>query len=83
MVPPAPTGRWALDDVVGAVNEGLDLAHLRAVEPDALIGRGASEAQPTGDYFQALPALLSEFSNARFAVIDYAQRVNAVLANLS
>jgi hypothetical protein len=83
VVPPAATGRWALDDVVGAVHEGLDLAHLRAVEPDALIGRGASEAPPTGDYFQALPALLSEFSNGRFAVIDYAQRVNAVLANLS
>ena len=83
VVPPAPTGHWALDDVVGAVHEGLDLAHLRAVEPDALIGRAASEAPPTGDYFQALPALLSEFSNARFAVIDYAQRVNAVLANLS
>ena len=33
VAPPAPTGTWRWDDLVAAVNETLDLARSRAVEP--------------------------------------------------
>ena len=59
-VPATLGGHWTFDDLVGAVHEALDLAQLRAVEPDALIGRGAD--QSAGAYFQALPAILTQFT---------------------
>ena len=71
-VPAALSGHWTFPDLVGAVHEALDLAKLRAVEPDALIGRGADGA---GDYFQLLPTILTEFTTGRFAVVDFADRV--------
>ena len=79
-VPPMVSGNWTWDDLVASIHEALDLAHLRAVEPDQLLGRNPDDPSPAGDYFQTLPALLSEFSNMRFATIDYAARVKAVLA---
>lgn len=36
VVPPARTGAWQVDDIVAAVNETYDLAHVRAVEPQHL-----------------------------------------------
>jgi hypothetical protein len=65
VVPPAQRGHWEWDDVVGGVNEALDLAKLRAVEPDALAA---------GPHFQVLPAILSEFTQARFASVHWAAR---------
>jgi hypothetical protein len=79
-VPPVLRGHWEWDDLVGAVNEALELAKLRAVEPDQLIGRAPGDAPPAGDCFQALPAILSEFSEVRFAHVHYAGRVSAALA---
>ena len=35
-VAPVLRGHWAWDDLVGSVHEALDLAKLRAVEPDAV-----------------------------------------------
>jgi hypothetical protein len=70
-VPATLSGHWTFSDLVGAVHEALDLAKLRAVEPDALIGRGADGA---GDYFQLLPTILTEFTTGRFAVVDFADR---------
>ena len=37
-VPPDPKGSWTWPDLVDTVTETLDLAHLRAVEPDQLDG---------------------------------------------
>jgi hypothetical protein len=47
VTPPERTGSWRWDDVVAAVNETLDLAKMRAVEPEQL------ERTP---YAQLLPA---------------------------
>lgn len=77
-VPPVVGGNWAWNDLIASVHEALDLARMRAVEPDTLIGRKAGESAPAGNYFQVLPALLSEFSNSRLATIDYAARVNSL-----
>jgi hypothetical protein len=79
-VPAELRGHWTWDDLVGAVHEALDLAKLRAVEPDALIDRRADQAPPTGDYFQALPAILAEFTNGRLATTHFAATVAAALA---
>jgi hypothetical protein len=79
-VAPELRGHWTWDDLVGSVHEGLDLAKLRVVEPDALIGRDANDAPPNGDYFQALPAILAEFTDGRLAVTDFAATVATALA---
>ena len=67
VVPPVLRGHWEWDDLVGLrANEALDLAKLRAVEPEPG-GRRANERPPFGSYFQLLPAILSEFTAARAA----------------
>lgn len=71
-VAPVLRGHWEWADLVGAVNEALDLAKLRAVEPDQMLDRRPGEGPPHGDYFQALPAILSEFSNIRLPSIHFA-----------
>jgi hypothetical protein len=38
IVPPERTGSWAWADIVDALNDALDAARLRAVEPDQLDG---------------------------------------------
>jgi hypothetical protein len=48
-----------------------------------LIGRGVDQAPPFGDYFQGLPAILTEFSGGRIATADFAARVAAVFARTS
>ena len=53
-VAPELRGSWRWEDLVTIVTETLDRAKLRAVEPDMIV--------PT-EYFQLLPAMLSEFSS--------------------
>jgi hypothetical protein len=77
-VPPVLRGHWTWDDLVGSIHEALDLAKLRAVEPDALIGRATATAA-NGIYFQALPAILTEFSEGRLGVTDLVAHVVAAL----
>jgi hypothetical protein len=77
-VAPVLRGNWEWADLVGAVNEALDLAKVRAVEPDQLLDRDPGEGAPHGDYFQALPAILSEFSTVRFANVHLAATATAV-----
>jgi hypothetical protein len=77
-VAPALRGQWAWDDLVGAVQEALDLAKLRAVEPDQLFGRATDAAASNGAYFQALPAILMEFTQGRPAATDFAAAQVAV-----
>jgi hypothetical protein len=69
VVPPVLRGHWEWDDLVGGVNEALDLAKLRAIEPDAVTASG---------HFQVLPAILSEFTAARLAAVHWAARSAAV-----
>jgi hypothetical protein len=64
VVPPVRRGHWEWVDLVDGVNEALDLAKLRAVEPDAL----------RQDHFQVLPAILSEFTASRLASVHWAAR---------
>jgi hypothetical protein len=54
-VAPQLRGSWRWDDLVAIVTETLDRAKIRAVEPDMVMQT---------EYFQLLPAILTEFSNA-------------------
>jgi len=54
-----------------------DLAKLRAVEPDRLFGRAPTGQAPDGAYFQALPAILMEFTQGRLVATDFAARAVA------
>jgi hypothetical protein len=78
-VAPQTRGHWTFDDLVGAAHEALELAKLRAVEPDALVGRRASERAPFGNYFQLLPAILSEFTAGRLPTTDFGALGNGAL----
>ena len=64
-VPPVLRGHWQWDALKGSVREALDLAKLRALDPEALAA---------GGYFQGLPAILSEFSKNRFAATHLTER---------
>jgi hypothetical protein len=75
-VAPELRGHWTWDDLVGSIHEALDLAKLRAVEPDQLFGR-ATESSPNGAYFQALPAILMEFTQGRIVATDFAAQALA------
>jgi hypothetical protein len=79
-VAPELRGHWTWDDLVGAVHEALDLAKIRAVEPDALLGRGVDDRPPSGAFFQVLPTILTEFTAGRLAVADFAAIVANALA---
>jgi hypothetical protein len=70
-VAPQSRGHWTFDDLVASVHEALELAKMRAVEPDALVGRNANESPPFGSYFQLLPAILSEFTSGRLPATDF------------
>jgi hypothetical protein len=78
-VSPQSRGHWTFDELTGCVHEALELAKLRAVEPDALVGRRASERAPFGSYFQLLPAILSEFTSGRLPATDFGALGNGVL----
>jgi hypothetical protein len=78
-VAPELRGHWTWDDLVGSVHEALDLAKLRAVEPDQLFGRARDSASTNGAYFQALPAIMMEFTQGRLAVTDLAAQAAAAL----
>jgi hypothetical protein len=82
-VPPELRGHWVWDDLVGSIHEALDLAAIRAVEPDALLSRSENAFAPSGDYFQVLPAILAEFTTGRVVTADFAARVAAVVAQLN
>jgi hypothetical protein len=79
-VAPVLRGNWLWDDLVGSVHEALDLAAIRAVEPDALLTRNENTPAPAGDYFHVLPAILAEFTAGRVVATDFAVRAAAVLA---
>ncbi len=55
-VAPDLRGAWRWDDLLSIVTETLDRAKSRAVEPDMLAAT---------EYFQVLPAVLTEFSSGR------------------
>ena len=76
-VAPVLRGHWTWDDLVGSVHEALDLAKLRAVEPDRLFGRALTGPGTDGAYFQALPAILMEFTQGRLVATDFAEQAVA------
>jgi hypothetical protein len=82
-VPPVLRGHWEWEDLVGSVNEALDLTKVRAVEIEQLIDRETDQASPRGDYFQALPVILSQFTEGRFAHVDYAGAVATALSRIN
>lgn len=60
VAPPQRAGRWVFDDVVAAVNETLDLAHQRAVEPAQIDG---------GPFARLLPATLFATAHSDITLI--------------
>jgi hypothetical protein len=56
-VAPVQRGGWRWEDLMAILEETLERAKLRAVEPDHLAGT---------PYFQALPAIVTEFSAAGY-----------------
>ena len=67
-VPPVrePGGRWHWDDVAGSIESALDLAHLRAVDPEALAAVG-----------HFLPAIVLAYNEeAKTVSTDLLQYVN-------
>jgi hypothetical protein len=60
VAPPRRAGRWVFDDVVAAVNETLDLAHQRAVEPAQIDG---------GPFARFLPATLFSTAHSDITLI--------------
>jgi hypothetical protein len=71
VVPPTQTGAWAWADIVDALNETLDAARLRAVEPDHLEGTA---------WARLLPAIVTATTLHPITIaIDYG-RVNGSLS---
>jgi hypothetical protein len=60
VVPPVLTGAWSWDDIVDAVNETLDLAKQRAVEPAHL---------DSSAYARLLPSLLFATANSEITLV--------------
>jgi hypothetical protein len=69
-VAPRITGAWRWNDLVAVIEETLARARMRAVEPDAIART---------PYFQALPAILSEFSVGGLRANVWAQANAAVI----
>jgi hypothetical protein len=69
-VAPRITGGWSWNDLVAVIEETLARAKMRAVEPDAIART---------PYFQALPAILSEFSVGGLRANVWAQSNTAVI----
>jgi hypothetical protein len=69
-IAPRLTGTWKWNDLVAVIEETVARAKMRAVEPDSLIET---------PYFQAFPAILSEFSAGGFRSTVFAQQ--AVVAS--
>lgn len=70
-VTPQLTGGWQWDDLLDTLNETLDLAKKRAVEPDALARTG---------YTQLLPALMTAVTRHLTTIsLDFAMNLSASL----
>ncbi len=59
-VPPQMRGHWQWDDLMAILHETLERAKLRAVQPNQLL---------SGETFQTLPAVMTEFTNFNFRTI--------------
>ena len=69
-IPPDPKGSWTWQDLVDSVTETLDLAHLRAVEPDHLDGTA---------WARFLPAIVSAATLRPITIGVDLGRVNGAL----
>jgi hypothetical protein len=72
-IAPRLTGAWKWNDLVVVIDETFARAKMRAVEPDMLVQT---------PYFQALPAILAEFSAGGFRSTVFAQQA-AVASQLA
>jgi hypothetical protein len=59
-VPPQMRGHWQWDDLMAILHETLERAKMRAVQPNQLL---------SGETFQALPAVMTEFTNFSFRTV--------------
>jgi hypothetical protein len=70
-VSPTLTGAWAWNNLVAVIDETFERARMRAVEPDMVM---------QSPYFQALPAVVSEFSKFDFRSTMFAQQPTVAAA---
>jgi hypothetical protein len=68
-VAPRLRGAWSWEDLVAVIVETFERAKMRAVEPDMIAGT---------PYFQALPAILSEFSEGGLRAVLYAKETSVI-----
>jgi hypothetical protein len=73
-VAPRLRGAWSWEDLVAVIVETFERARIRAVEPDMVAGT---------PYFQALPAILSEFSEGGLRSIVYAEATSAIATGIT
>lgn len=59
-VTPQMRGHWQWDDLMAILHETLERARVRAVQPNQLL---------SGETFQTLPAVLTEFTNFNFRTL--------------
>ncbi len=62
-IPPEITGKWTWEDLMDTLNETLDTAKMRAIDPDLL---GVS---PGSEFNPFLPGLLSAISSDRWQTV--------------
>jgi hypothetical protein len=73
VTPATASGTWQWDDLVGALNETLDLARVRAVEP--------AEVDPT-PYSMLIPATITAASLYGISIVTSLSAANGVMAKL-
>ncbi len=73
-VAPRLRGAWSWEDLVAVIVETFERARMRAVEPDMIAGTS---------YFQALPAILSEFSEGGLRSILYAKATSVMAPGIA
>ncbi|HKS29813.1 MAG TPA: hypothetical protein VJS44_18465 [Pyrinomonadaceae bacterium] len=62
-VTPELKGNWTWNDLMDILNETLDRAKRRAVEPEMIDGSVQADGNlPQSNYFQVLPAILHDFT---------------------
>jgi hypothetical protein len=73
VTPATASGTWQWDDLVGALNETLDLAKVRAVEP--------ADIDPTA-YSMLIPATITAASLYGISIVTSLCAANGVMAKL-
>ena len=79
-VAPDLRGHWIWQDLVGAVNEALDLSKIGPSGPTRSWGEDPVDPASSGTYFQVLTATIAELTAGSLAAVAIAAIVCSGLA---